>query len=115
MKGVTVTERLFVYGTLGPGRPNEHILKAVGGLWEAAAVKGFLRSEGWGSELGYPGIVLDSQAEKIEGFLFSSETLSDHWASLDSFEGEAYKRVLTMASLNNGATVEAYVYALNDG
>ncbi len=26
-----VTKQLFVYGTLGPGRPNEHMLKAIGG------------------------------------------------------------------------------------
>ncbi|MCT7653989.1 hypothetical protein MBH78_02755 [Oceanimonas sp. NS1] len=26
-----MTTRLFVYGTLGPGRPNEHVLTAIGG------------------------------------------------------------------------------------
>jgi gamma-glutamylcyclotransferase (GGCT)/AIG2-like uncharacterized protein YtfP len=30
-----MTEKLIVYGTLGPGRPNEHVLKAIGGVWEA--------------------------------------------------------------------------------
>jgi len=26
-------ESLFVYGTLGPGRPNSHILEIIGGSW----------------------------------------------------------------------------------
>ena len=42
-------ERLFVYGTLGPGRPNEHVLTAIGGSWLNASVSGFLRNEGWGA------------------------------------------------------------------
>lgn len=29
-----MTERLFVYGTLGPGRPNEHVLRDIGGFNE---------------------------------------------------------------------------------
>jgi gamma-glutamylcyclotransferase (GGCT)/AIG2-like uncharacterized protein YtfP len=40
-------ERLFVYGTLAPGRPNEHVLSEIGGTWEAAIVTGTLRQEGW--------------------------------------------------------------------
>ena len=82
-------EQLFVYGTLGPGRPNEHVLGAIGGTWEPAAVTGTLRQEGWGAAMGYPGIDLDEQSNEVEGFLFSSENLSCHWAALDKFEGEA--------------------------
>ncbi len=103
---------LFVYGTLGPGRPNEHVLGAIGGTWQAATVKGNLRDEGWGAELGYPGIILDENGSDIEGFLFTSQNLSDHWKVLDEFEGEAYERVLAMAKLNDGNIVEAYVYTL---
>jgi gamma-glutamylcyclotransferase (GGCT)/AIG2-like uncharacterized protein YtfP len=33
-----VTDRLFVYGTLAPGRPNEHVLADLGGTWEPAYV-----------------------------------------------------------------------------
>lgn len=39
-------ERLFVYGSLAPGRPNEHILAAIPGTWEPASVSGRLREEG---------------------------------------------------------------------
>ncbi len=50
-------EHLFVYGTLAPGRPNEHILADVPGTWQSAIVFGTLIDEGWGAELGYPGII----------------------------------------------------------
>ena len=107
-----VIERLFVYGTLGPGRPNEHVLEAIGGWWEVASVTGTLRNAGWGTELGYPGIDLVENGEEIEGFLFTSETLSDHWATLDEFEGEAYERVVTKVNLKDGSKVGAYIYML---
>ena len=51
-----MTQRLFVYGTLAPGRPNEHVLADVPGEWEAATVSGRLLHEGWGAAVGYPGI-----------------------------------------------------------
>lgn len=105
-------ERLFVYGTLAPGRPNEHVLSAIGGSWEPATVNGTLRPEGWGAAMGYPGIDLDEQGGEVEGFLFSSENLSGHWAALDEFEGEAYKRVLAEVRLKDGRTVDAHIYTL---
>ncbi len=105
-------ERLFVYGTLAPGRPNEHVLSAIGGSWEAASVSGSLRQEGWGAAMGYPGIDLDEHGDEVQGFLFSSEKLSDHWAKLDAFEGESYERVLTVVKLRGNRTVDAYIYTL---
>ena len=102
----------FVYGTLGPGRPNEHVLDAIGGSWETATVTGTLRHEGWGAELGYPGIDLDEHGEEVEGFLFTSENLSDHWATLDEFEGEAYRRVLAKVKFGDGSIVDAHIYTL---
>ncbi len=105
-------ERLFVYGTLGPGRPNEHVLGAIGGSWETATVTGILRQEGWGAAMGYPGIDLDEHGGEVKGFLFTSENLSGHWAVLDEFEGEVYERVLTKVTLKGGSTVDAYIYTL---
>jgi len=107
-----VIERLFVYGTLGPGQPNEHVLDAIGGSWKAATVTGTLRHKGWGAELGYPGIDLDVHGEEVAGFLFTSENLSDHWAALDQFEGEAYVRVLTEVKCEDGSIVNAHIYTL---
>ena len=108
-----MTHRLFVYGTLAPGRPNAHVLANVLGEWEAATVAGRLFQHGWGAAAGYPGIVLDQQGEAVEGFLFSSQHLSGHWARLDAFEGEGYERVLTTAKRKDGTVVDAYIYALS--
>ena len=105
-------EQLFVYGTLGPGRPNEHVLEAIGGSWEAATVNGNLRHEGWGSELGYPGIDLNEHGGVVEGFLFTSENLSGHWAALDKFEGDAYERAVAKVKLKDESLVDAYIYTL---
>ena len=110
-----MTERLFVYGTLGPGRPNEHILKDIGGEFQMAFVSGTLLNAGWGAALGYPGIILDEKADKVQGFLFSSNQLVNHWAELDNFEGEAYERVLTQVELEDKTMVKAYVYTLKTG
>ncbi len=107
-------QHLFVYGTLGPGKPNEHILKAIGGTWEAASVKGYLKEEGWGAEMGYPGIILDDAGDKVEGYIFSSEKLEEHWDKLDAFEGEEYKRVLAEFETGNGKIVKAYIFVLKD-
>lgn len=108
-----MTERLFVYGTLAPGRPNEHILSPVPGEWEPASVVGRLLEEGWGAAAGYPGIVLDAQGEEVHGFLFTSDKLPEQWARLDAFEGDGYERMLTQARRRDGSLVDAYVYALS--
>ncbi len=107
-----VIQRLFVYGTLAPGRANEHLLKEIGGTWEDATVTGILYPDGWGAALGYPAIVLDENAEEVEGFIFISDKLSSHWEKLDKFEGGAYERVLVVAKLKDKSTVEAYIYQL---
>ena len=107
-----MTHRLFVYGTLAPGRPNEHMLARVPGEWEPATVNGTLLPQGWGAALGYPAIVLDEHAGAVEGLLFSSASLSEHWSRLDEFEGEGYERVLTTATRRDGTAVNAYIYKL---
>lgn len=105
-------EYLFVYGTLGPGRPNEHVMQKIGGTWEAGSIKGRLMEAGWGAEMGFPGLVLDESGDDIEGHVFISENLSLHWQALDDFEGAEYRRTLTTVTLSEGGTVEANVYAL---
>ena len=105
---------LFVYGTLAPGRPNEHILGKIGGQWQKATVRGTLHEEGWGASMGYPAIVLDNDADEVEGFLFTSHSLAKHWQSLDEFEGKAYERVVTTVSLNNNESTQANIYVLKN-
>jgi gamma-glutamylcyclotransferase (GGCT)/AIG2-like uncharacterized protein YtfP len=87
-------------------------MDAVGGTWEAATVTGKLRQAGWGAAMGYPGIDLDADGGEVDGFLFTSQNLSNHWAALDEFEGEAYQRVMTKVKREDGRSVEAYIYTL---
>ena len=107
-----MTERLFVYGTLAPGRPNAHMLADVPGRWEPATVNGILLPLGWGAAEGYPGIVLDAQGEEVQGLVFTSDELPKHWARLDDFEGEGYQRVSVAARLADGSRVDAHIYSL---
>ena len=105
-------QRLFVYGTLAPNRPNEHILKDLDGSWTSASVRGILKEQGWGSKMGYPGIELNNNANEIKGLIFKSENLLEHWNILDKFEGNEYKRVLTDVTLQDSSIVSAYIYTL---
>ena len=106
-------ERLFVYGTLAPGRPNHKVLADIPGHWEAATLKGKLVHEGWGAELGCPGILPSDEGEAVEGFIFSSSQLSEHWSMLDDYEGPGYNRVAVVVKTAGGIKLDAYVYALN--
>ena len=106
-------QRLFIYGTLAPGRANHKVLENIPGSWEAATLRGTLLKEGWGVAMGCPGIVPTEDGDEVEGFVFSSAHLVDHWPRLDEFEGEGYERVSVTVRVNGTHDVEAYVYALN--
>ena len=84
-----MVHRPFVYGTLAPDRPNEHMLANLPGRWEPAAITGTSLRRAGGATLGYPALVPDENGSEIEGLLFSSEALTDQWARLDEFEGAA--------------------------
>ncbi|KAA3616847.1 MAG: gamma-glutamylcyclotransferase [Calditrichaeota bacterium] len=105
---------LFVYGSLGRGEPNEHILNTIGGIWEEAVVKGHLKEKGWGAKIGYPGIVLNDTGANIKGHVFISENLHHHWDELDKFEGKEYKRISTKVLRKSKKTCAAYIYVLNN-
>ena len=107
-----MTDHLFVYGTLAPGRQNAHVLAEVPGTWEPASVRGTLHPEGWGAAVGYPGIVLDEHGGEVQGFLFSSDELATHWDRLDAFEGDGYARAVTRVKCEDGSLVQAYIYTL---
>jgi len=108
-----MVNRLFVYGTLAPGRANAHMLAGVPGTWEPATARGALYPEGWGAAQGYPGFVPDEAGEEVHGLVFSSDALAAHWARLDAFEGEGYARVLVPVTLRHGGeVVQACVYRI---
>jgi gamma-glutamylcyclotransferase (GGCT)/AIG2-like uncharacterized protein YtfP len=105
-------DRIFIYGTLAPGKPNEHVMADIPGEWEPATVRGRLHEEGWGAALGYPGIILGPEEGEVQGLLFSSPELGEHLERLDEFEGEGYERVLTKATTHDGRVFDAYIYCL---
>ena len=45
-------DTLFVYGTLGPGRPNAYIMENIGGTWLKGSVEGTLEQKGLGGRNG---------------------------------------------------------------
>jgi gamma-glutamylcyclotransferase (GGCT)/AIG2-like uncharacterized protein YtfP len=102
---------LAVYGTLAPGQSNHHQLAGLSGRWSSGFVRGHLHQAGWGAALGFPGLVLDDDGERLPVQLFASEDLSAHWARLDAFEGEGYRRVVATVQTPVGE-VDAFVYVL---
>ncbi len=99
-----------MYGKLAPGRFNERVLAEVDGEWEAAKVSGKLVQQGWGDGMGYLAITLAEGAGEVEGFLFVSEYLEDHWDRLDHFEGDRVRAGLATAQRANCGCVDAQVY-----
>lgn len=114
MEKLLDTPSLFVYGSLQPGGPNADVLKALAGVWQPAIVKGFLVDAGWGAALGYPGLRLTNAGNQIRGMVFTSSDLPRFWQELDAFEGEQYERVLAAVTVETGAVIQAYVYALRE-
>ena len=111
-------QRLFVYGTLAPGRSNHHVLADIPGSWQPATLKGFLKDEGWAAEMGYPGIVPSEHGDEVQGQAFSSEQLEQHWPRIDDFEGDGYQRIVVQIKVETEdgehSETEAFVYALRD-
>ena len=105
-------ERLFVYGSLAPGQVNHNVLESICGNWEVATLKGNLVDEGWGFEMGYPGIIPSNDGEEVKGWIFSSDNLSEHWPMLDEFEGSEYSREVVKVKNESDKYIDAYVYAL---
>jgi len=108
-------DSLFVYGTLKPGEPMDHLLESIGGTWKKGTVRGrFI----WADEIPgfpYPGVILDDGYDTVDGYLFRSENLSNHWDDLDRYEGNSYKRVITQVALRDGTVTDAYIYELKTG
>lgn len=104
--------RLFVYGTFAPGQANHKVLDGIAGTWESATMRGHLVPEGWGAAMGYPAIVPSAEGDEVDGFVFSSAGLEEHWSRLDAFGGDAYERVSAIVRIGGDREVEAHVYAL---
>jgi gamma-glutamylcyclotransferase (GGCT)/AIG2-like uncharacterized protein YtfP len=103
--------RLAVYGTLVPGRVNHHQLAELEGRWQRGTVQGKLIDAGWGTALGFPGLILDPSGPPVEVYVFESLDLPDHWSRLDEFEGPGYRRVVTRV-LTAECELSAYIYVV---
>jgi gamma-glutamylcyclotransferase (GGCT)/AIG2-like uncharacterized protein YtfP len=87
--------QLAVYGSLAPGQSNHHLLAHLPGNWVGRfLVHGDLQAAGWGAALGYPAITWREDGPEVQVQLFISQHLPMHWARLDEFEGEEYRRIL---------------------
>jgi hypothetical protein len=71
---------------------------------------------GWGPDFGYLGFRFapPHEAQEIPVHVLISEQLPDHWAHIDDFEGDGYRRVLCQYELENGPVGVGYIYAIND-
>ena len=109
----SVPPRLFVYGTLAPGRPNAHVLAELPGTWTPATTRGHLVDQGWGAALGCPALVPHPDApDVVPGVLLTSDALATHWERLDEFEGDSYQRVTVEVTVGDGTRRPAQTYAL---
>jgi gamma-glutamylcyclotransferase (GGCT)/AIG2-like uncharacterized protein YtfP len=87
-------ERLAVYGTLAPGRPNHHVVAPLGGEWTEGVVEGDLYPVGWGATLGYPAFRPRAGGPAVAVHVLTSPKLALAWPALDEFEGPGYRRIL---------------------
>lgn len=107
-----MSEKLFVYGTLRPGQSNEHVLAGIGGRFQAASIRGHLYPEGCVQTEGFPYLLVDEQADAVNGLLFESDHLAQNWPMLDAFEGAGYRRIRVQVQTAAGSE-SAWMYTLN--
>ena len=91
-----------------------HLLSSIGGSWEKGTVQGEFIQANEIPGFPYPSVILDDDSSDVNGYLFSSKNLSNHWSRLDKYEGSSYERVMTKVTLDNGKTVDAYIYELKN-
>ena len=103
--------RLATYGSLAPGQTNHRQLDALRGTWRKGTVRGRLVDAGWGSSIGFPGLVLDDEDFEVPVAVLESFDLPRPWDRLDEFEGDGYRRVIAKVAVG-GEQIEAYIYAL---
>lgn len=109
--------KLIIYGTLAPGKPNHHKISHIKGEWKPAILKGGkLEIKGWGADLGFNGFVPVSENEQtdIPCYVLFSDDLCKNWDFLDEFEGSGYKRILAIYELEDKQRGVGYLYAINE-
>ena len=100
----TPNTRLVVYGSLAPGEANHHVLSDIRGQWVRCFVTGTIRIVD-----GYRALTWDPDGPSFQALLFVSAELPEHWATIDAFEGEGYRRIVIPARVDE-TEVMANVY-----
>ena len=103
---------LFVYGTLAPGEPNAHIMDSMVGHWHKASVRGKRFINGFGIHKNAPGFSPDPKGPIVNGLIFTSTDLPNHWSRIDAFEGPDYQRVEIEATLDSGEIITTFIYRI---
>ncbi|RYF90927.1 MAG: gamma-glutamylcyclotransferase [Caulobacteraceae bacterium] len=85
-------------------------MAGMAGTWTPGVVRGRLVAEGWGATLGYPALIPDAAGAEVAVLVFESADLPAHWARLDAFEGDGYRREVVTVRTEAGE-VEAWIYA----
>ena len=97
--------RLAVYGTLAPGESNHHLIAGIRGTWQKGWVSGVRGRIG-----PYPALQWRPGGKSIPVQVLSSPHLPRHWARLDRFEGDAYRRILVPVTIPGGVAQVANLY-----
>lgn len=94
-------EKFFIYGTLAANKPNHMILSDLEGSWERCTTTGEVAEVD-----NLPALRWDpSDSNIVDGWLFASPDLGQHWERLDRFEGESYERRLILVKSEAGISV----------
>ncbi|PWN24349.1 hypothetical protein BDZ90DRAFT_127656 [Jaminaea rosea] len=112
------SKRFAVYGSLGPGCPNHSKISHLQGRWyHNSYVTGELLQQGWGADIGYPGLQwsLDGPSHPVQ--VLESPLLNDkEWCLLDRFEGAGYVRILApIVTAEESIVANIYVVARASG
>ena len=93
-------ERLVIYGTLAPGKPNHNVIADLGGDYRDCAVHGRISEDD-----GFPHFTWVPSEAVLGAQLFTSKQLPGKWDELDRFEGDGYKRRLIPATTDSGLSI----------
>jgi gamma-glutamylcyclotransferase (GGCT)/AIG2-like uncharacterized protein YtfP len=116
--GLPMIKRLFVYGTLLPGRepaPLRTLLTRMT-LLRPASIAGSLYDLG-----PYPGALLDSSGGRVSGHVFEVPDEETIWRALDAYEGfdprepsgGLFRRETCLARLDGGGEAACDIYVYN--
>ena len=101
---------LAVYGSLAPGESNHWVVRSIDGDWVPGVLTGFQFEITWGPADGYQGFLPDDTGNDVPVMVLISDQLEKNWHTIDDFEGQGYERRSLPVALEDGKTIDAFVY-----